>query len=345
MSNVVFCFGQFTGFTGVPNGISKNNLPDKIKTIKEFQDDLLLTECVLDTVKNVLFYRSIQSVSGKRNGKYITLITGYIYDDFGKVIKSYGLHSNVGLSIVYYEYDSVGNNIKRYRRDNRYEHHDSLINTSPYSYISEIKSFEELVNYSKIKEIEMVAQKYLLSESIFDSIGNLITEISYRENGDTADYKRYEYDKDNDKVFSYYESSKDFYTENYYEYEKKYLYHWEDEDLLPIFEKSNLLQNVRFYYDRKENRKRISYTMIDKYDNKDRLIESIYYDKGKFQSRDILEYNSLNQLTKRITYEVDKIASEEIYLYDKKGNVTEYTYNNIRLKEKKVKKYYYDYYE
>jgi len=345
MSGVVFGFGQFSGFTGFPHPISKSNLPDKIKTIREYENDLLSSEWIFDTLRNEIFYRSISPFSFRRNDNNLILVKGYIYDNSCKVVKSFGLHSNVGLSINYYEYDSIGNCVKQYRQDNKYEYDDSMANKNPYSYISEIKSLDDILNHPKIKEIEMIAEKYLLYETAFDSIGNIVTVFTFNEQGYTTNFSRNEYDKDNDKIYSYSGLSNDSYTENYYEYEKEYSFFENEEGIPPKFEKSNLVINLRLDYNPKEKRKRISYIAVDKYDRKDRLIERVFIDRGKIQSKSIYEYNNFNQITKKTTFELDKATSEEINKYDNKGNILEKTYNNIRFGEKKVFKYQYEYYE
>ena len=122
IANVTFVFGQLNNIS-----TAANDLPDKIKTLQQYQDDVLLNVRTYDTLKNLVFSHYKQYVHDNWNGKYITMITGNIYDNYGKIIKSYSLHSNAGLSILYYEYDSLGNNTKLYKRNNDYEKQDSLI--------------------------------------------------------------------------------------------------------------------------------------------------------------------------------------------------------------------------
>lgn len=345
IANVTFVFGQLP--SELPNDISKtkNDLPDKIKTILQYQDDsdFLLNVRTYDTLKKIVFSYYKQYVSEYWNGKYITMITGNIYDNYGKIIKSYDLHSNAGLSICYYEYDSFGNQIKSYIKNNDYEKHDSLINQNPYYYISDIRNINGLINHPKIEEIELVAKKYLLRERTFDSIGNIIEEVSYEENGDTSAYQKYEYDENNNKIYFYNEWAKSNQWEYYYEYEKKYSFFGEDSQTKS--KRSNLLQSVRIDYDWREKRKRISDITLYKYDNEDRLTEKILYCKGEFREKHVYEYNNLNRETKRIWYDYnpDKIVLEKTYLYNKEGNVIEEIVNDSRTREKKVYKYRYEY--
>jgi hypothetical protein len=340
--HTAFVFGQLTF---LPNDISKekDDLPDKIKTIRQYKDDLLLNVREYDTLKNLIFSHYKQYVSEKWNGKYIIMITGNLYDNSGKVMKSFHLHSNAGLSIWYYEYDSVGNGTKLYMRDNNYEEHDSLVNTNPYYYISEIKNINDLVNLPKIIEIESVSKKYLMWEKTYDSKGNIITEVSYEENGDTSGYKRYEYDKNDNKIYFYNEWSNENHWEYYYEYEKNFSLF--DEELEDNQEKCNLIQSVRVDYDWREERKRISDISFFKYDDVDRLIEKTKYDKGEFQDKYIYEYNTLNQVKKRISYvyNLDEMASEKIYFYNQEGNIVKEIDEDYRSGERIVTEYRYEY--
>ena len=129
----------------------------------------------------------------------------------------------------------------------------------------------------------------------------------------------------------------------YYEYENKISFFEEDIQTEP--QKSKLLQSVRVDYDWRENRKRISDVTFYNYDTKDRLKEEIKYYKGEFQSKDIYEYNNLNQETKRISYvyNLDKIAVERNCLYNQEGNVIEERKKDFRNGEVNVNKYRYVY--
>ena len=343
MSKITFVFSQ------LPNDISKtkNNLPDKIKTVEQYQDDFLLNVWTYDTLKNVIFNHYKQYVHENWNGKYLTMITGNIYNNFGRKTKSYSLHSNAGFSIYYYEYDGLGNNTKTYERNNDFEYNNQLANKNPYHYVSDIKNIDELINHSKIKEIELRAKKYLLWERTFDSVGNLMTQTFFKKNGDTSGYKRNEYDKYNNIIYFYNESSKENHWEYYYEYENKISFL--QEDIQTESQKSNLLQSVRVDYDWRENRKRISDITFFKYDDKGRLIEETKYNKGEFQTKYIYEYNEFGQVTKRVSYvyNLDKIAVERSYLHNQEGNVIEERKKDFRNGEENVIKYryVYEYYE
>lgn len=339
---VTVVFGQLTF---LPNNISKakNLLPDNIKMIRQYKGDLLLNVREYDTLKNLIFSHYKQYVHENWNGKYITMITGNEYDDSGKILKSYHLHSNAGLSIWYNEYDMHGNNIKLLMRNNDYEYHDSLINTNPYSYIEEITNKNELTTHSKIKEIESITQKYLQWERTYDSIGNMLTELSFKENGDTSGCKRYEYNAYRNIIYFYNEYSKENHSECYYEYEKEHFFF---KGVVKAKSKpTNLLQSVRVDYDWREKRKRISDITFYKYDKNDRLFEETKYDKGEFQDKYVYEYNESGQVNKLTAYvnNLEKVAMVETYSYNKEGDVIKEIDEDFRSGNKTEIDYRYEY--
>lgn len=313
----------------LPNDISKykDYLPENIKKITQHKCESILNVSEYDKSKNLIFSYYKQYVGEEWNFKYLTMITGNVYNESGQILKSYNLHSNAGISIWYYEYDDKGNNTKTFMKNNDYEHHDSLINQNPYHFISEIKKIQDLINHTRIKDIELNAAKYLFLEQTHDNENNLITEVAYKENGDTSSLQRYNYDENNNKIYFRNESTIG-----------KWEYYYENK-------KNKLLQSVRINYDKRKKRNRISYITFYKYDIKDRLIQITKYDKGVFQDKYVYEYNSLNQVTKRLSYVYDneKLSREEKYEYNKEGNVIKKIDQDYRSEKEKIIEYMYEY--
>jgi len=355
LSNVTFVFGQMTI---VLDNIDSKKLPDKIKTIRRYHDDILLSVCTYDTLKNEIFNYFRQYHEFFKGEKYITWITGNIYNDSGKIEKSYSLHSNAGLSVMNYEYDSLNNNTKIYTKNNDYERNDKQINTNPYFYVSDIMNIADLVEHPKILEIESTAKTSSTQEFTFDSVGNMIKQIFHNDKGYTSVYQ-YEYDIFNDKVFSSYCSKASYgesYSEWYYEYEHKIdgqrlFYRIIDKKQLEgKLVQSNLVQSVRIDYDQREKRRRVLDNInFFKYDEENRLIEQITYRKGELKSKYIYEYNILNQMTRNIYYDYDwhpnRIAVERDYTYDEDGKVIEEIGKQNRGGGEYIIKYQYEYYE
>ncbi|MFT7036074.1 MAG: hypothetical protein ACJA2S_004601 [Cyclobacteriaceae bacterium] len=333
----------FAQLSFLPNDISKAKklLPENIKTIKQYKNDLLMNVREYDSLKNLTFSYYKQYVKKKWNGEYLTIIKGLLYNENGRIEKSFNLHSNAGLTIYYYEYDSMSNNTRLSLRKNDYERYDSLINTNAYHYISAITSIQQLISFPKISEIEKLATKNLLLERKYDSLGNMLKEFSFNENGDTTGYELYEYDENNNKIYFYNEWSKNNHWEYFYEYEKPDSFF--EESIEP--DKTNLLQSVRVNYDWKEKRKRISDISLFKYDDNDRLIEKTKYNRGEFQDKYLYEYNESGQVIKRTAYvyDIEKVASIKTYSYNEQGNVLKEIDTDFRSGEKTENEYHYEY--
>ena len=324
----------------LPNDISKSKdyLPNNIKKITQYKGENILNVSEYDKSKNLIFNYYKQYVGEEWNFKYLTMITGNVYNESRQILKSYNLHSNTGISIWYHEYDNKGNNTKVFMRNNDYEHHDSLINKNPYHFISEIKNMHDLINHTKIMDIESNAVNYLFLEQIYDNEDNLITEVAFKENGDTSSIQRYDHDKNNNEVYFYKQSTIGKW-EYFYEYEKS------NSSFENKNKKNKLLQSVRVDYDWREKRNKISDITFYKYDSKNRLIQITKYDEGIFQDKYVYRYNNLNQVTKRLSYVYDqeKLVREEEYEYNKEGNIITINDQDYRSGKNKVTKYTYEY--
>lgn len=335
-------FGQLTF---LPNDISKakDDLPENIKKITQYQGDYLLNVREYDKNFNQIFSHYKQYVSEHWNDKYLTMIKANVYDEKGLVVRSYHLHSNAGHSIYYHEYDSLGNNTKIFKKDNAYEKDDELINKNPYAYIAEIKTFQNLINHPKIKEIEATSERQLILEMLYDTSGNLVEQLFFDAQGDTSMVQKYQYDENHNTIYHYSETKGQtgIWWEYYYEYEK-------EEDSLAE-KKDRLLQSVRVDFDRRENRPRVSAITIYRYDDKDRLKAEIDYSDGKFESKYVYEHNNNEQVIKRLAYlyDEDNLVSQEIYEYNPEGDVVKHIDEDYRTDERKVKeyRYTYEYYE
>lgn len=340
--DVIVDYGQVTS---LPYDIScdKKYLPEKIQTIHQYVGDLLMNVKEFDLSKNMTFSHYKQYVSEKWNGKYLTMITGNVYNDSGRVEKSYHLHSNVGFSIWYYEYDSNGNNTRVYGKSNKGDKHDSLINQNPYRYIEEITGFNDLISHPEIMELEKKDEKYLLWDRTYDSAGNKLTELHLSEKSDTIMFIRNEYDKRKNNVYSEYQLPNGFYWEYYLEYEKDTPF--AKDGLVSDSLQDNLLQRVRVEYDRREKRERVSEIEFIQYDDKDRMVKKTSFSFGKFRDQHINEYNELGQISKQIAYvfDADKVAYTKSYLYNQEGNIIKVTNEDFRYGKKEERDFRYEY--
>ena len=347
---LTLCFSYsdtFAQLTFLPNDITKakESLPDKIKKIVQYKDSLLINVREYDTLKNLIFSHYKQSVDGNWDRAYLTMISGWVYNSSGRVLKTYHLHSNIGVSIWYNEYDDRGNIIKVQEKVSYFEKGANITDSNSSYFIRTISNFDELFHHPKIKEVENKKEKTLIWERQYDSLGNMVSEISFKSNGDTSGIKRHEYDNFSNRVYSYYKWSEKMHWEYFFEHKINQKVAPKDNKSDPNKPHSKLVQSVRVDYDWRQDRKRMTDIIYYKYDNHDRLIEKLEHNKGVFESKYIYSYNKLGQVTKRVSYvyDPDKVAVIQSYIYNKEGDVVKETDQDFRDGEKIVNKYQYVY--
>lgn len=350
MGLMVYASLSFGQLTFLPNDISKtkSHLPDKIREIRQYDGDKLLNVRYYDELKNMVFSHYKQYVSERWNGNYLTMIDAYSYDEKGRIEKMYVLHSNTGFTVYYYEYDDIFRVVKTYSRTNRYDIKESQINQNPYKYIDEIKNVGDLIKHKKIRQMEEKGEKRLLSIETYDSIGNLLKDLSFDENGDTSRVLSYKYDENNNKIYSCYEQPNDNGWESYYEYEKEIFLFERDIELKG--RPSNLIQSVRVSYNKNTQTKKIGDIRFYKYDDLDRLVEEVYYARGEFQSKVVYDFNDFGKVFKEKSYIYDpnQTAVLVTYLYNREGYVINKRTQDFRSGEKtknEVYRYEYEYYK
>ena len=205
LTNLIFVFGQKTESQNM-QCFDTVNTTRKVRFLRVYEGKRIVSISEFDTIGNLVFDYISDESFGNWTGKGITkefiiTIRAKIYDKQNKVLKSFFLHSNAGLSIDFYDYDDMANNTKRFQINNDYEREKFAVNTNPYKYIEEIHNLNTLINYPKIKEIEKVAKKHLRQEKTYDSNKNILTECYFNEEGDTTDFELNQYDKNNYKIY------------------------------------------------------------------------------------------------------------------------------------------------
>jgi len=321
---------------------NKTELPQKIKRITQNENDEIISIKEFDLDRNLIFHYHKQMVGDFWRGKYITMIEVYEYSN-GRLLKAYHLHSNAGFTIWYYQYDSLGNNIKVFQQENDYDDQDSLINKNQYEYISKILTLNDLINHPKIKELESKSNRYLLWERSYDTLGNLCQEITYSSNGDTSLIERYNFDQNNNQVYSNYQLSDEISWEYFYEYEMEISIN-EDNEPLPK-QPAKLIQSVRLDYNKLNQNKRVSEIQFYKYDEKNRLIEYLEFREGLFNGKTIFQYDGNERVNKKTHYirNETEIAINQFYEYNKEGNIIKESLNDFRTGEKKSTEFQYKY--
>lgn len=305
----------------------KKNIPEKIKKITQYKSDTIINIREFDSVKNLVFSYSNEYVGENWNNKYLTTIRANIFEKNNKISKKYYLHSNVGINIDYYEYDKNGFNKKIYTKNNNFEDDEKLTNTNPYSYIFKIESINDLINNDEIIRIEELADKYLEFEKEYDSIGNLIKEMSFNSLNQKEWTEHSFYDDNNNLIYSVSEESQNTFN---------FLY---------SYNKNKLSQSVRISQDKIKILKKVDYIMLYEYNKKGRLIKEMIIRDGKVDYKYDYKYGKDHYIKKIITYlyNSQKPSIIQEFYYNEKGSIIKEKIKDYRSNEKIVNKYFYKY--
>lgn len=105
------------------------------------------------------------------------MIAAYVYQG-NRLLKSYYLHSNVGLTVNDYDHSWFGSAVKCYTRGisnaqlGRY-------NTNAFRYVEQITSFQALVNHPQVQKLERQAASPLCEEALYDSFNRVQERREY----------------------------------------------------------------------------------------------------------------------------------------------------------------------
>ncbi len=322
----IVLFGQ-SKINQIELTFDKNNIPEKIKKITQYKSDTIINIREFDSVKNLVFSYSNEYVGENWNNKYLTTIRANIFEKNKKISKSYYLNSNAGINIDYYEYDKNGFIKQKYSRNNNFEDDEKLTNTNPYSYIFKIESISDLINNDELIRIEKIADKYLKLENEYDSVGNLIKEISFNSLNQKEWIEHSFYDDDNHLLYSVSEESQNIFN---------FLY---------SYNKNKLSQSIRISQDKNTLLKEVDYIMLYEYDKKDRLTKEMIIQDGQIKYKYDYKYGKDNYIKKIITYlynSKEPSIIQEFY-YNEKGSVIKEKIKDYRTNEKNINKYFYKY--
>lgn len=226
----------------------------------------------------------------------ITMIYFHEYDSLDRILKSFFVHSNIGYCLTENVY-----------KDNKIFHFSfnaDSFKESEYSreLLKKINSVQEFQDLNAFVELYK-SKKTLTSIDSVDKFNNVVSELSFDENGDTSGYNTYQFNKNNKEIWFHLgtKGSKDWTWDIYSEY---------DQNL-------NLLKSYRVSWvngvqDTTELR---NY----KYDSRNNLLEENYFNKNVFQNKTSYRYNNNNQLIEEFFYEEDstKIDVVSSYRYNK----------------------------
>ena len=186
--------------------------------------------------------------------------------------------------------------------------------------------FIEYNKYDTIKK-EIFDNNYTYG---FDKEGREILFIKYDMHGNiSSKYERRYNEKDSLTYLREFIWGENFGT---YIEEKSYFYN-------PL----GLLQELKGY-SLKESDSLSLYRKLYKYNDKQQLLESYYYNKDTLTKTTIYSYNNKGKLIKKLDYLKGKLDSEYKLEYDERGNLIkkDYYFTQFSISQKSIIKYQYD---
>ena len=186
--------------------------------------------------------------------------------------------------------------------------------------------FIEYNKYDTIKK-EIFDNNYTYG---FDKEGREILFIKYDMHGNiSSKYERKYNEKDSLIYIREFIRGENFGT---YIGEKSYFYN-------PL----GLLQELKGY-SLKESDTLFLYRELYKYNDKQQLLESHYYNKDTLTETTIYSYNNKGKLIKKLDYLKGKLDSEYKLEYDERGNLIkkDYYFTQFSISQKSITKYQYD---
>lgn len=283
------------------------------KKIIKYEGTIVKSVSCLNKEGNVIFW--------KKNNIPISLGAIY-YDASNNRIKSISAHANVGFSVWTYEFDSFGNEVRIYA----HKKPDSVVHKSgnDYSYdcIKNIMSRLDLEKDSTVFAIMNNDEKYLLFERKFDMSGNMLEEILFEENGDTAHITTNILSKNGTRTRFHYNGT---------------IGEW----------------NIYYSYDINGNelsRKRVNRSgdttevYINKYDKYGNRIKTKYLYRGKPQYTERFFFQDGQLMIRKVRNSKGKLLRKEAFEYDEYGNVILEKYQGKGGKKKAIYNWVYEYY-
>ena len=186
--------------------------------------------------------------------------------------------------------------------------------------------FIEYNKYDTIKK-ELFDNNYTYG---FDKEGREILFIKYDMYGNISSKYERRYNEKDSLIYL----RKFIWGENFGTYieEKSYFYN-------PL----GLLQELKGY-SLKESDTLFLYRELYKYNDKQQLLESHYYNKDTLTETTIYSYNNKGKLIKKLDYLKGKLDSEYKLEYDERGNLIkkDYYFTQFSISQKSITKYQYD---
>lgn len=333
-------FGQYSDLS---NDIHRptDKIPKNLKRVIQYSDSLIFNVIEYDKSGNEILKYYRQYVGEFWNGKYITMITGNVFEN-NRIVKTYSLHSNAGFDIYSFEYDTILKQLKNFSFIKEKDLSDDKINSNPYKDIDTITTFNKLLGVRPIQVIENKSRKKLTSIEKMDSNGNLTTKTFYKPNGKKDKSSViYEYDKMGQLISEIYQDP--IMKSGFKRTEHTYLENKRTKTIVKYGDKDT--SELKIFKYNTEGLLAIQYLLRSKFINE----RIVYYDFYKYS----YTYNERGELIKETTSTMlthsltlldvgDKIIEETEYFYDDNGYVIKEINHDYSSKTESTKNYRYE---
>lgn len=286
-----------------------------VKSAIQYEDSLIRRILVYDSKGNLTFRKE-----NRAYGPVVMLAASY-FDDQNRSTKYISAHSNLGFSIYTYEYDSLWNKEKIFSQKKVVEEKKVNRRFRTYPYIQNYNSAKELENDSTVSKMNRAGKRLVFSNT-FDDQGKKLSEILFKENGDTSSVRINEYDDKGNQVYFHIKGGLG-------EWSYSYTYDSSGNKLSS--------KRVNYYGDTTE-------VNLYTYDKEHNLIEDQYFDRGELKRTD--KYYFQNKLkTKRETYNAqNELVRVKTFEYDERNKLIKESAHDIENNKKVLYVWKYEYY-
>jgi hypothetical protein len=296
--------------------MGQNQKPGTKKIIKTGQ---------IFTNKKLSFYyendkngNTIFSKNDGMNGD-ITMLFISEYDSLNRETRIFFAHSNIGFSLSEKVYDST----KIYHYE--YEGEKDTINSFERDTLNKIDSQLEFLQLNAIKSL-LKSKRQLKEIELVDSMGNVITEIYFSENGDTSSINSHVYDSNNKEIIFHYglRNKEPWVWDIYYLYDNSF----------------NKIKSIRL--SSKNGIKDTTEVYTYHYNSQNLLFSEDYYNKKQFINKTDCFYNKNQKIIEEHFYEGEEFVLDvkTNYKYDKDGNLIKKVQKDYRQQKKDRKNIY-----
>ncbi len=218
---------------------------------------------------------------------------------------------------LYLRYDESGNLMCK---EEYTYNEEGLISVASYNGLNEQLSFVDILYNEQGYPIQSYTERIQGYETVFskvsneyDSNGNLIKNIQYREDGTVFEYTTYEYDDEGNNIKS-----------NTFRYQGESEIHLDEYSIYEYDINGNIIKDS--YYDADDV---LNGYVIYKYDNNENLLETHQYNaSGDAVSYDEYEYDINGNRIKRTKWHCDLGFSYYEYEYDVNGELVRTKYKD-----------------